>query len=69
MIFKKIGRFAYDVLRVQLECHVMQIGNGYYIGTFDESGPVSRESVETYTTFEAVNDALTNDTYTQNWQL
>ena len=63
------GKFAYDVLRVRLKCHVMQSEQGFYIGTFDDSGPISRESVETYSTFDDANTALVNNTYTQNWHL
>lgn len=44
---------------------VLESPNGFYIGTFDDSGPVSRESEEYYTTFEQADSALKHHNFTQ----
>ncbi len=45
---------------------VLRSGAGFYIGAFDpKSGPVSRESMEYYSTSEAANTALNSNTWTQ----
>lgn len=44
---------------------VLQSGGGFYIGTSDEEGPVSRESVEYYPTREVANTALSSGNWTQ----
>jgi hypothetical protein len=38
---------------------------GYYVGTLDEQGPVSRESVEYWPTQTAADEALSSGCWTQ----
>lgn len=47
------------------ELKVYQSGAGFYIGTWDEEGPISRESVEYYSTVEEAKLALKSGTWTQ----
>ena len=48
-----------------LPLHVLRSANGFYIGTADDNGPVSRESVEYWKTIQEAALALENGTYTQ----
>ncbi|WP_434778514.1 hypothetical protein [Neisseria sp. Ec49-e6-T10] len=48
-----------------LPLEILHSANGFYIGTFDEDGPVSRESVEYYETEDAALYALENNLFTQ----
>jgi hypothetical protein len=43
---------------------VLESAAGFYIGTFDASGPVTRESVEYFPTYELASIALQNNTWT-----
>lgn len=61
------GRMAFEELGLRLELTVLHSNAGYYIGTYDEEGPVSRESEEYYRTREAAQYALDNNEFTQNW--
>lgn len=63
-VFRK-GELAYEMLGVRLPLRVLRSAAGYYIGTFDEQGPVSRESLEYYPTLEAAQAALDDNTFTQ----
>lgn len=47
---------------------VLRSGAGYYIGTADEDGPVSHESVEYFRSFHAANQALTTGCWQQRLQ-
>lgn len=60
------GKLALAHLSLELPLQVlMNTNRAYYIGTFDEEGPVSRESVEYYPSRELAQQALTNSTWTQ----
>ena len=52
------GKIAYEVLGRRLELMPLQSARGLYLGTFDDCGPVSRESVEYWPTYEAAEAAL-----------
>lgn len=49
----------------KLELQVCHSGAGFYIGTWDNEGPISRESVEYYPSYEIAEEALKNSTWTQ----
>lgn len=49
----------------RLSLQVLRSGTGYYIGTSDDDGPVSRESVEYFPTHEAARHALDSGAWTQ----
>ncbi|HCF4538096.1 hypothetical protein I5I50_23985 [Pseudomonas aeruginosa] len=60
------GRLALAHLSLELPLQVLMNKNrAYYIGTSDEKGPVSRESVEYYPSRELAQQALDNDTWSQ----
>lgn len=61
------GRMAKEILGVNLELVVMQSAAGFYLGTFDEEGPVSRESEEYWPTRSEAEYALKHKTFTQRW--
>ncbi len=48
-----------------LPIQVLRSANGYYIGTANDDGPVSRESVEYWDSLQAAADALKNQRWTQ----
>lgn len=48
-----------------LPLRVLQSGGGFYLGTADESGPVSRESLEYWPTQTAAEKALSSRNWTQ----
>jgi hypothetical protein len=49
----------------RLHIEVLQSGRGFYIGTADSSGPVSRESLEYFNTEEQAVVALKSGNWTQ----
>lgn len=59
------GYLAQKYCQASLELKVLRSANGFYIGTCDELGPVSRESVEYYPTRELADEALFCSTWTQ----
>ena len=61
------GLLAREYCGLRLPLQVLRSAAGHYIGTFDESGPVSRESVEYWPTREAAQAALEagGDAWTQ----
>lgn len=59
------GFLAKEYCNLRLQLQVCQSAAGYYIGTIDESGPVSRESLEYFQTDETAKTALTNGDWTQ----
>ena len=59
------GLLAKEILGLTLELTVLKSGAGWYIGTFDNEGPVSRESVEYYQTESLADQALEQDLWTQ----
>lgn len=48
-----------------LPIQVLESARGFYIGTFDDTGPVSRESLEYYDTRSQAEYALSKNTWTQ----
>lgn len=52
------GRLALHWTGKRLSLRVLRSAAGYYIGTTDEEGPVSRESVEYFPSSEAATTAL-----------
>ncbi|MFP9026055.1 hypothetical protein ACLI38_35460, partial [Pseudomonas aeruginosa] len=59
------GKLALAHLRLELPLQVLVSNAGFYIGTLDEEGPASRESVEYYPSRELAQQALDNGTWTQ----
>jgi len=49
----------------RLPLRVLSSPAGFYLGTANEEGPVSRESVEYFTTNEAAEQALDSGRWTQ----
>lgn len=49
----------------RLSLQVLQSANGYYLGTEDDGGPVSRESVEYFPDRDAAEQALSTGAWTQ----
>lgn len=66
-IIGKRGRLAHEILGVSLELTVLQSNAGFYLGTYDEEGPVSRESEEYWNTKEQAQFALDNNEFIQKW--
>ncbi|WP_073673390.1 hypothetical protein [Pseudomonas aeruginosa] len=59
------GKRALAHLRLELPLQVLMSNAGFYIGTLDEEGPASRESVEYYPSRELAQQALDHGTWTQ----
>lgn len=59
------GQLAMSFCQLQLPVKVLTALNGYYIGTQNEDGPVSRESVEYWTSKDHAQRALENGKWTQ----
>ncbi|HCU0570227.1 hypothetical protein [Pseudomonas aeruginosa] len=59
------GKLALAHLRLELPLQVLMSNAGFYIGTLDEEGPASRESVEYYPSRELAQQALDHGTWTQ----
>ncbi|ENY2989220.1 hypothetical protein ACFW79_002388 [Salmonella enterica] len=57
-----------NALSVSLPLQVLRSGAGYYIGTQNEEGPVSRESVEYFSTQSQAEHALKQGTWSQREQ-
>lgn len=49
----------------KLPLQVLRSAKGFYIGTANDSGPVSRESVEYWDTLQGAAKALEKGTFTQ----
>ncbi|HBN8580769.1 hypothetical protein [Pseudomonas aeruginosa] len=54
------GKRALAHLRLELPLQVLMSNAGFYIGTLDEEGPASRESVEYYPSRGLAQQALDN---------
>ncbi|WP_434778497.1 hypothetical protein [Neisseria sp. Ec49-e6-T10] len=48
-----------------LHLQVLESSNGFYIGTFNAEGPISRESEEYFSSYASAQSALENDEFTQ----
>jgi hypothetical protein len=59
-----IGYLALTYVSQRLPLQVRQSAAGHFIGTADDNGPVSRESVEYFRSYEAAEQALS----TGRWQ-
>jgi hypothetical protein len=64
-LVRKAGHLAREFGNRRLPLRVLQSANGYYIGTADEEGPYSRESVEYWQASDAAHEALRTGTWTQ----
>lgn len=62
---KQFGKLAREYCRVELPVRILASGAGYYLGTQDLEGPVSRESMEYYPDFESAQVAFKENTWTQ----
>lgn len=61
----RYGRLAQAICGKKLEVRVLQSAAGFYIGTADDMGPVSRESNEYWRKRESAEHALIHDQWTQ----
>lgn len=61
---ESIGHLTLTYVGKRLPLQVRQSAVGYFIGTADENGPVSRESVEYFRSYQAADQALS----TGRWQ-
>ncbi|WAG81639.1 hypothetical protein LMK08_13585 [Metapseudomonas furukawaii] len=61
---ESIGYLALTYVSQRLPLQVRQSAAGHFIGTADDNGPVSRESVEYFRSYEAAEQALS----TGRWQ-
>lgn len=52
------GKLAFDLMGVRLPLTVLQSNRGFYLGTWNDSGPVSRESAEYWATEADAQKAL-----------
>lgn len=61
------GQLAHEIMGVRLPLEVLPAARGYYLGTCNEAGPVSRESAEYWPTFDDAQAALDRgpDAWTQ----
>lgn len=61
----RIGHLALFWVGKRLPLRVLRSAAGYYIGTTDEEGPVSRGSIEYFPSSEAAATALENGEWQQ----
>ncbi len=59
------GKLAKEYCQADLPLTVMWSAAGYYIGTYDEEGPVSRESMEYFAKRSEADIALASGLWTQ----
>ncbi|EAN6189180.1 hypothetical protein KZK20_002347 [Salmonella enterica] len=62
------GLLAAKFAGLSLPLQVLRSGAGFYIGTANEMGPVSRESVEYFATAELAERALEQGSWSQREQ-
>jgi len=63
-----IGKLAEQDFGVRLPLTVLGSQKGFYLGTFDEEGPLSRESVEYWADeADAIAALKTSNTDAQSW--
>jgi hypothetical protein len=60
-----IGYLALTYAGQRLPLQVCRSAAGYYVGTFDDEGPVSRESAEYFPSHQAASLALASDRWQQ----
>ena len=63
--FKRFGRLAYVFCGKRLELIVLKSNAGFYIGTADDDGPCSRESVEYFHNKDDADASLASGDWTQ----
>lgn len=63
---QQTGLLAKKYCNLSLPLQVLNGAAGFYIGTFNEDGPISRESAEYFPTWEDAYQALTDGSWTQN---
>lgn len=61
----KTGVLAFQYCGERLPLQVCHSAAGFYIGTWDDEGPCSRESAEYFRTEEAAQTALQSGNWTQ----
>lgn len=61
----RTGQLAFLYCKKRLPLQVLQTRAGFYIGTFDEDGPCSRESLEYFPSSTAAETALRDSSWTQ----
>src|SRR3546814_7158271 len=59
------GKLALEFGGNRLPLAVLKSHRGYYLGTYDDCGPVSRESAEYWPTEDRAEDALASGEWTQ----
>ncbi|HBX54761.1 MAG TPA: hypothetical protein DEH10_05090 [Pseudomonas sp.] len=59
------GKLAFAQLNIKYPLQILKSGAGFYIGTADESGSISRESVDYYPSAEVAAQALDGNAWTQ----
>lgn len=59
------GKLAKQDCTVELPLQVLKSAAGFYIGTINDDGPVSRESVQYWNRKESAELALRHDLWTQ----
>lgn len=64
----KHGHLAMQFCYLDLPLQVLQSAAGFYIGTADREGPVTRESAEYFPTLDAARSALERGGWTQREQ-
>ena len=62
---QQIGQLAAAWCKKELPLQVLKSNAGHYIGTADDDGPCSRESVEYYRTEANAQQALDTGSWTQ----
>jgi hypothetical protein len=62
---ESIGYLALTYVGKRLPLQVRHSAAGYFIGTADENGPVSREPVEYFRSYQAADQALTTGCWQQ----
>jgi hypothetical protein len=62
---ESIGFLALTYVGKRLPLQVRHSAAGYFIGTTDENGPVSRESVEYFRSYQTADQALTTGCWQQ----
>ena len=60
------GQLARQWCKLELPLQVLHSNSGFYIGTADGDGPVSREGVEYFQTHATALQALQDGTWTQD---
>ena len=62
---ESFGYLALTYVGKRLPLQVRHCAAGYFIGTADENGPVSRESFEYFRSYQAADQALTTGCWQQ----